>query len=118
MILHGFASRSSKNIVLPQKALSLYKYNVFVMEKNVFLDSSMQNHSESFGNYLKKSVLEPKRTKLNQVSEHGHVRIPTFHEIPYVSDLVIIFLKSFPDDSAWFCVEELKNIVFSSKNII
>ena len=28
----------------------------------------------------------------------------------------IDFLRSFPDDSAWFCVEESKNIVFPKKH--
>ena len=28
------------------------------------------------------------------------------------------FLTKFLDDSAWFCVEEIKNIVFLQKNII
>ena len=44
------------------------------MEKCVFLDSSMQNHAESSGNFIKKVVLEPIRAKLNQKSEHGHVQ--------------------------------------------
>ena len=44
MVLHGFAWRSSKNIVLRPKNFKL---------TNVFLDTSAQNHAESSGNYLK-----------------------------------------------------------------
>ena len=47
------------------------------MEKQCFLDSSTQNHVESFGNFPINSVLDPKRVKLNQKSEHGHV-----HHVP------------------------------------
>ena len=39
-----------------------------------FLDSSTQNHAEPFWNYLEKSVLDPKRAKLDQNSDFGHVR--------------------------------------------
>ena len=38
------------------------------------MSSSTQNHAESSGNYLKNSVLDPKRAKLNQNSDSGHVR--------------------------------------------
>ena len=38
------------------------------------MDSSVQNHAESFGNYVKNSVLDPKHAKLNQNSDFGHVR--------------------------------------------
>ena len=31
----------------------------------------MQNHAESSGNYIKNSILDPKRAKLDQKSEHG-----------------------------------------------
>ena len=36
------------------------------------MDSSVQNHAESFGSYLRNLVLDPKRAELNQKSEHGH----------------------------------------------
>ena len=39
-----------------------------------FWDSSAQNHAEPSWNYLKKSVLDPKRAKLNQNSDFAHVR--------------------------------------------
>ena len=38
------------------------------------MDSSPQNHAEPLWNYLKGSVLEPKRAKSNQNSDFGHVR--------------------------------------------
>ena len=38
------------------------------------LGASTQNHVESRGNYVKKSVWEPKCGKLNEKSELGHVR--------------------------------------------
>ena len=38
------------------------------------MSSSTQNHAESFRNYLKKSVLDPKRAKLNYNSDFSHVR--------------------------------------------
>ena len=47
------------------------------MERNVFLDSSPQNHAESSVNVIKKSVVEPNRAKWDQKSEHGHV-----HHVP------------------------------------
>ena len=53
MILHGFAPRNPKNIVF---------------------SSSTQNHAESFRNFVKNSVLDPTRAKLNQNSDFGHVR--------------------------------------------
>ena len=40
----------------------------------MFLDFSRQNHAESSGSYLKNLVLEPKRAKLDQKSDFGHVR--------------------------------------------
>ena len=36
-----------------------------------------KNHAEPLWNYLKNSVLDPKRVKLGQKSEHGHV-----HHVP------------------------------------
>ena len=42
--------------------------------KQCFLNSSTQNHAEPLSNYLKKSVLDLKRTKLDQNSDFGHVR--------------------------------------------
>ena len=36
------------------------------MENRVFLDSSTQNHAESFRNFIKNSVLDPKRAKLTK----------------------------------------------------
>ena len=39
-----------------------------------FLTSSTQNHAESFRNFLKKSVWDPRRAKLYQNSDFGHVR--------------------------------------------
>ena len=45
-----------------------------LVSKSCFFNFSTQNHAESFGNYLKKSALDPKRAKLNQKSEFGHVR--------------------------------------------
>ena len=50
---------------------SLILFPVFVVENNVFWTprrKTMQNHLEQ----IKKSVLEPKRAKFNQKSEHGH----------------------------------------------
>ena len=35
---------------------------------------STQSHAESFRNFIKKSVLDPKHAKLNQNSDFGHVR--------------------------------------------
>ena len=46
----------------------------FWMEKQCFLDSSRQSHAEPLWNYLKKFVLDPKRAKLEQNSDFGHVR--------------------------------------------
>ena len=34
----------------------------------------MQNHAESYGNYVKKSVLDPNRAKFDENSEFGYVR--------------------------------------------
>ena len=39
------------------------------MKTTCFLDSSTQNHAESFGIFLKNSVLDPKCVKLNQKSD-------------------------------------------------
>ena len=50
---------------------SVFKVNItFFVEQMCFLESS--THAESSRHFLKISVLEPKRTKLNQESEHGH----------------------------------------------
>ena len=49
----------------------------FFIDKICFWEASTQNHAEPSGNYLKKSVLDPKRAKLDQKSEHGHV-----HHVP------------------------------------
>ena len=38
----------------------------FLGLKTVFLSFSTQNHAESSGYYLKKSILDPKRAKLNR----------------------------------------------------
>ena len=43
----------------------------FLVSKPCFLNFSTQSHAESFGNYLKKQVLDPKRPKLNQNSDFG-----------------------------------------------
>ena len=40
----------------------------FLVSKPCFLDSSTQNHAEPLWNYLKKSVLDPKRAKCDQQS--------------------------------------------------
>ena len=50
----------------------LIEYNFCFKEKACCLDSSMQNHAESSRNFLKKSISEPNRAKLDQKSEHGH----------------------------------------------
>ena len=44
----------------------------FWVSKPCFLSFSTQNHAESFRKYLKKSIWEPKGTKLNQNSDFGH----------------------------------------------
>ena len=72
MILHGFASRSPRTRFFHQTMLYIYIY-CSLMEKYV-LSSSMQKHAESSGNYFKNLVLDPKRAKLNQNSDFGHVR--------------------------------------------
>ena len=38
----------------------------------------------------------------------GHVEVPTFHSISQILVPKIILLMQFPDDSAWFSVEEAK----------
>ena len=47
----------------------------FGVSKPWFLSSYTQNHAEPLWNYLKKSVLDPKRAKLIQNADVGHVRI-------------------------------------------
>ena len=42
--------------------------------KRQFLSSSTQNHAESSRNYLNNLALDPKRAKLDQNSDFGHVR--------------------------------------------
>ena len=39
--------------------------NLCFLLKNIFFSFSTQNHAESFGNYIKKSVLDPNLAKLN-----------------------------------------------------
>ena len=39
-----------------------------------FLGFSMQSHAESCGNYVEKSCLDPKHTKIDKRSELGHVQ--------------------------------------------
>ena len=78
----------------------------FSMEKQCFWDSSIQNHAESSGNYLKKSVLDPKHAKLDQQPEHGHVHhapeAQIFMDIPYILfslcslDIPYLFPKYIP----------------------
>ena len=46
----------------------------FWVSKPCSLSFSTQNHAESFGNYINKSVLDPKRAKFHQQLEFGHVR--------------------------------------------
>ena len=47
---------------------------LFFVSKPCFLSSSTRNHAERFRNYLKKSVLDPRRATLDQNSYFGHVR--------------------------------------------
>ena len=43
--------------------------NVFD-EENVLFELLDTNHAESYGNYVKKSFLDPKHTKIDEQSEH------------------------------------------------
>ena len=43
-------------------------------QNNVILSFSNKKHAESFINFVKKQVLDPKRAKFDQKSEIGHVR--------------------------------------------
>ena len=49
-------------------------YVLFFVSNRVFFSFSMHNHAEPWWNYLKKLVLDPKRAKLNQNCDFGHVR--------------------------------------------
>ena len=42
---------------------------ICLVSKTCFLSFSTQNHAELIGNYIKNSVLDPKRAILNQKSE-------------------------------------------------
>ena len=69
---NGRDLRNVCKIVSVQLRFSI-KYNVFDQQP-CFLSSSTQNHAEPFRNYLKKSALDPNRSKLNQNSDFGHVQ--------------------------------------------
>ena len=63
MIMHGFAARVQKTL--------------FVIKITWCLSFSGKNDAESSRNFVKNLVLDPKRAKLDQKSEHGHV-----HHVP------------------------------------
>ena len=46
----------------------------FLVKITCFLSFSSKNHAESFINFVKNQILNPKRAKLDQKSEIGHVR--------------------------------------------
>ena len=50
-----------------------------------------------------------------RLGRSGHVRFPTFGRISHVSDPKLNFFTKFPNDSALFCVEELKKSLDLSK---
>ena len=52
----------------------LYKHVRFFDGFSKFFSSSTQNHAESFRNYLKKLICDPKRATFDPKSEFGHVR--------------------------------------------
>ena len=62
----------------------LTKYHVLLIKHPCLLDSSTQNHAESFGNYLTNLVLDPKRAKMDQKLDFGHVR--NYFCLLYTSD--------------------------------
>ena len=47
----------------------MYTFDCF----NMFFGSSTQNHVESYGNYTKKSFLNPKYAKFNEMSSFNDV---------------------------------------------
>ena len=66
-----------------------------LVSKLCFLSFSTQDHVESSRNFVKNSVLEPKRAKLNQNSDFEHVRTYFWlnksrkHKGKYIKNLVV-----------------------------
>ena len=57
-----------------RKKRTIFCFQTCFYQKPSFLSFSTQNHVESFMNLINKSVLDPKRARLNQNSDFGHVR--------------------------------------------
>ena len=98
-----------------------FSSNIKVFRQNTaFFSFSNKNHAESLWHFVINLFLDPKRPKLDQNSDFGHVRTWPNHD--FWSNFAcfgskIWFLTKIINDSAWFLLEKLKNHVILIKNL-
>ena len=76
ILVSGQATRIHEMILLIFHIYFIFSHiNIALFDgKQYFLAPSTQNHAESFGNYINKSVLDPKHAKFEEQLEFGHVQ--------------------------------------------